>query len=71
MTELPDPQIGDMATVLVPNDERHINDLWWWDGAKVVITAIHEGRYRVLTTDGYQAWFERRLLVLVNEKVQP
>lgn len=71
MTELPEPKMGDMVTVLVPANERHIKDLWWWDGAKCVITAIHEGRYRVLTTDGYQGWFERHLLVLVNEEVQP
>lgn len=70
MTELPSPQIGDMATILVPHDVRHIKDLWWWDGARCVITAIHEGRYKILTTDGREGWFERRLLVLVNEEVQ-
>lgn len=58
-----DLEIGDMVTVLVPNGERHINDLWWWDGARCKVTAIHDGKCSVLTTDGYQGWLDRRMLV--------
>ncbi len=71
VSELTDPKVGDMATVLVPNDERHIKDLWWWDGARCVITDTHDGRCKILTTDGREGWFARRMLVLVNEEVQP
>lgn len=70
MSELTEPKIGDMATVMVPVDERHIKNLWWWDGAKCIITDTHEGRYKILTNDGYEGWFARRMLVLVNEAVQ-
>ena len=71
MTELPEPKIGDRATVLVPANERHIKDLWWWDGARCIITDTHEGRYRILTTDGREGWFDRRMLVLVNKEPAP
>ena len=64
---LPTPKIGDMATVLVPTDERHIKDLWWWDGAKVMIMDIHEDRCLVRTTDGYATWLYRRMLALANQ----
>lgn len=67
MTE---PKIGDAVTILVSADERHIKDLWWWDGARGIITATHEGRYRLLTADGRKGWFERRMLVLTNEVVR-
>ena len=64
---LPTPKIGDMATVLVPTDERHIKDLWWWDGARVMIIDIHEDRCLVRTTDGYATWLYRRMLALANQ----
>ena len=69
---LTEPKIGDMATVVIPTNERHIKDLWWWNGAKVVIANVDEsGRCFILTNDGYQGWFDRRLLVLANEEPQP
>ena len=69
MSELPEPKIGDMATVLISADERHYNDLWWWDGNKVMVTKIHGDRYLVRTTDGYAAWLYRYMLVLANTEV--
>lgn len=70
MSELPEPKIGDMATVLIPADERHYNDLWWWDGNRVMVTEIHEDRYFVRTTDGYATWLYRHMFVLANTEVQ-
>ena len=69
MSELPTPKIGDMATVLIPADERHHNDLWWWDGNRVMIAKIHEDRYLVRTADGYATWLYRRMFVLANTEV--
>lgn len=70
MTELPEPKIGDMATILVPPDERHIKDLWWWDGARCVVAAIHEGKCYVITYDGREGWFDRRMLAIANQEAQ-
>ena len=68
MNELPVPKIGDMATVLVPAHERHIKDLWWWNGAKVVIAGIDKnGRCLIIMDNGARGWFDRRLLVLANQ----
>lgn len=62
-----EPKIGDMATIMIPEDERHINDLWWWDGYKVMIIDVAHGRCRVRTAEGYTTWLHRRMLVLANE----
>ena len=67
MNALPTPKIGDMATVLVPTDERHIKDLWWWDGARCIITDTHDGKCKILTTDGREGWFDRRMLAVANQ----
>jgi hypothetical protein len=64
---LPTPQIGDMATVRVPTNERDLYDLWLWDGWKVTIAHIHEDRYLVLKADGCATWLYRRMFVLANQ----
>lgn len=68
-----DPKLGDLVTVRVPAAEREIKDLWWWDGAKGMIADVWEGRrvFLVATPDGYTGWFDRRLLVLVNDDQAP
>jgi hypothetical protein len=73
MTGLPEIKIGDSVTISVFDDERHENDLWWWDGARCKVTAIHNEVYQVITTEGYQSWFPRRLLVksMAKDQVQP
>ena len=61
-SELPELGVGDVITILVSPDERGTNDLWWWDGMRGKVAAIHEGRYRVITSDGYHGWFARHQL---------
>ena len=70
MNELPEPKIGDDATILIPGDERHHKDLWWWDGKRAKVIDVHDRNFRVRTTDGYTTWLHRRHIAVANREVR-
>ena len=60
-------KLGDLVTVRIPANDRHIDHLLWWHGAQCVVAGVWQDRYLVRDAAGYTGWFDRSVLVPVND----
>ncbi len=65
-----DLKLGDLVTVRIPADHRNIDHLLWWHNAQCVVADVWQDRYLVRDAAGYTGWFDRSVLVAVNDPAE-